>query len=283
MLLVYPAIQGYCALCEAGNASVSQKQLIQGQRLNLLRNPENLRESAEEQLPPLLETGNHLVTRVRITAVGYHRAPKPESKKRGRPKLYGEKVKLRTLFEHPETFEVIDSPVYGEEKIQLRVLDLLWKPVGVLVRFVAIEHPTRGCCLLMCTDLTLDPVDIVRLYGYRFKIELAFKHALRVVGSFLYHFWMKNMDRLKHNTANQHLQPNLHGIHSGKPDIERAKASCRRVPSLRVLSMFSGFFSSSHRVHLRSCGVLPIDFNQNQRDAVWPHLKSNARLTRMNL
>lgn len=156
---------------------------------------------------PLLRAGNHLVTRVRVTAVGYHPAPKPERKKRGRPKLYGEKVKLRTLFEHPETFEVIDSPVYGEEDIQLRVrvLDLLWKPVGVLVRFVAVEHPTRGRCLLMSTDLTLGPADIVRLYGYRFKIELAFKHALRVVGSFLYHFWMKTMTPLKRNDGNQHL------------------------------------------------------------------------------
>ncbi len=156
---------------------------------------------------PLLRAGNHLVTRVRVTAVGYLPAPKPERKKRGRPALYGEKVKLRTLFEHPETFELIDSPVYGEENIQLRVcvLDLLWKPVGVLVRFVAVEHPNRGRCLLMSTDLTLDPVDIVRLYGYRFKIELAFKHALRVVGSFLYHFWMKDMTPLKRNAGNQYL------------------------------------------------------------------------------
>jgi hypothetical protein len=156
---------------------------------------------------PLLQAGNHLVTRVRVTAVGYLPAPQPKRKKRGRPAQYGEKVKLRTLFEHPESFEVIDSPVYGEDKIQLRIwaLDLLWKPVGVLVRFVAVEHPTRGRCLLMSTDLTLDPVDIVRLYGYRFKIELAFKHALRVVGSFLYHFWMKDMTPLKRNAGNQYL------------------------------------------------------------------------------
>lgn len=156
---------------------------------------------------PLLEAGNHLVTRVRINAVGYRPAPVPERKKRGRPKRYGEKLKLRALFQDQDAFALIDSPVYGEEKIQLRVrtIDLLWRPVGVLVRFVAVNHPTRGRCLLMSTDLTLAPADIVRLYGYRFKIEVAFKHALRVVGAFLYHFWMRQMTPLKRNAGNQHL------------------------------------------------------------------------------
>ncbi|HTP30500.1 MAG TPA: hypothetical protein VMK12_33190 [Anaeromyxobacteraceae bacterium] len=39
----------------------------------------------------------------------------------------------------------------------------------------------------------MDPFDIIHLYGIRFKIELSFKHALRVIGVFAYHFWMKRM------------------------------------------------------------------------------------------
>ena len=89
--------------------------------------------------------------------------------------------------------------------IQYRVRDLLWRPAGRLVRFVAVIHPTRGACLLMCTNTSLDAIDIIRLYGLRFKIEHTFKQAVRQIGSFTYHFWMSNMKPLRRNSGNQHL------------------------------------------------------------------------------
>ena len=68
--------------------------------------------------------------------------------------------------------------------IQYKVRDLLWRPAGRLVRFVAVIHPTRGSCLLMCTDTSLAAIEIIRLYGLRFKIEHTFKQAVRLIGSF---------------------------------------------------------------------------------------------------
>jgi hypothetical protein len=38
----------------------------------------------------------------------------------------------------------------------------------------------------MCTDTSLSAVDIIRLYGLRFKIECSFKQAVRQIGSFSY-------------------------------------------------------------------------------------------------
>lgn len=88
------------------------------------------------------------------------------------------------------------GPVYGEEDVTLRyvVRNLLWRPVGKLVRFVAVEHSTRGVCLLMTTDTTLDPVEVIRGYGLRAKIEYAFKQAVYMIGTFAYHFWMKGSE-----------------------------------------------------------------------------------------
>ena len=156
----------------------------------------------------LLKQGHHLVTRVRSNAVAYAPAtPKKGRNKRGRPKTYGKKIKLKSLLADTGSMQHAASPVYGESNVTLRyrVLDLLWRPAGLLVRFVAVIHPTRGACLLMCTDTTLSAIDIIRLYGLRFKIEHGFKQATRLIGSFAYHFWMKDMIPLLYRNGNQYL------------------------------------------------------------------------------
>jgi hypothetical protein len=114
----------------------------------------------------LLKDNNHLVTRVKSNAVAYtaHRQCGP--RKRGRPRVYGRKVKLSSLLQDPKGREQAKSPVYGERQVVIhyKVGDLLWRPAGRLVRFVAVIHPTRGSCLLMCTDTSLAAIEIIRLH-----------------------------------------------------------------------------------------------------------------------
>lgn len=156
----------------------------------------------------LLSSGkDHLISRVRSNAVAYWPAPKPKRKTRGAPRKYGRKVRLKTLLEDKDAMETAKSPVYGENNVQLhyRVLDLFWRPVGILVRFVAVIHPTRGKKIFMSTDLTLTGLQIIHLYGIRFKIEVTFKHTLHTVGTFAYHFWMAAMTPLRRISGNQHL------------------------------------------------------------------------------
>ena len=156
----------------------------------------------------LLEQGNHLVTRVKSNAVAHAPAPRKKGRKtRGRPKTYGKKIKLKSLLANVKSMQQVASPVYGEGNVTLcyRVCDLLWRPAGRLVRFVVVMHPTRGSCILMCTDTSLTAVDIIRLYGLRFKIECSFKQAVRQIGTFAYHFWMKDMIPLRYHNGNQYL------------------------------------------------------------------------------
>ena len=162
---------------------------------------------AQKIIAGLLKQNNHLVTRVKSNAVActayQHRGPR----KRGAPRKYGKKLKVKSLLNDPTAFQKANSPVYGENKltIQYRVRDLLWRPAGRMVRFVAVIHPTRGSLLLMCTDTSLDAIDIIRLYGLRFKIELSFKQAVHQIGTFAYHFWMLDMKARRRNDGNQHL------------------------------------------------------------------------------
>jgi len=156
----------------------------------------------------LLAQGHHLVSRVKSNAVAYAPAEPPRGKrKRGRPRRYGKKIKLKSLLADSQSMTEMASPVYGERNVMLRyrVCDLIWRPAGRLVRFVAVIHPTRGSCLLMSTDLALTAADIISLYGLRFKIEHSFKQAIHLIGAFAYHFWMIDMIPLRYRNGNQHL------------------------------------------------------------------------------
>jgi len=177
----------------------------------------------------LLGGGNHLISRAKSNAVAYH-PPVPTSGKRGRgrPRKYGEKVRLKEVFEDPRVPATsLASPVYEESNVTLRVrtLDLLWEPSGQLTRFVFVEHPLRGRIMLICSDVTLDPVEIIRLYGLRFKIELAFKQAAHVVGSYDYHFWMMDLERTRCGGGNLYL----HRADKGFRDDVRRKLHAYHV------------------------------------------------------
>ena len=215
---------------------------------------------------PLLEQGHHLLTRVKINSVAFHKAPQPRKRRRGRPRKYGRKVYLRNQFRRTHAFESAVSPLYGEEGVSLRYkcLDLLWRPVGHLVRFVLVDHSDRGRIILMTTDLSLDPLRVIEIYGYRFKIEVGFKQALHTLGAYAYHFWMRDMKPIsRRRSGNQYLH---------RTDDEYRRQVRRKLDAYHRYVQL-GCIAQGLLQHLAI----------NASEAVWSHFKSWMRTMKPDL
>jgi len=131
----------------------------------------------------------HVITRAKSNVVAYEDPP-PRTGGPGAPRKYGAKLKLNDLFEQRlDFFKKATIDIYGNNKtILFLCLDLLWKPIQEKIRFVLVIDGGETF-ILMCSDLTLSPEDIITAYSYRFKIEVNFKVAKHVIGAFYCHFW----------------------------------------------------------------------------------------------
>ena len=133
----------------------------------------------------------HIVTRAKGNVVAYEDPP-PKTGGPGRPRLYGTKLKLMHLFTHrTDQFVPTAIELYGEIKnMAVLCLDLTWKPIREKARFVLVTGEEEHF-ILICSDLTLSPQDIITAYSYRFKIEVNFKVMKHLIGAFFYHFWTR--------------------------------------------------------------------------------------------
>jgi hypothetical protein len=208
---------------------------------------------------PLLDQGHQLVTRVRSNTVAYRPARRPRRPRRGRPRLYGTKLQLKDLWKERDRFRSVASPLPDDDRVRIRYRceDLLWRPVGRLVRFVWIDHPLRGRQLLMTTDRQLHPLQVVVLYSYRSRIEGSFKQSLHTVGTYAYHFWMMIMKPRRQNDGDQHL-------HRTSDDYRRL---VRRKLAAYHRAIQLGCIAQGLLQHLAI----------NQRKDVWRHFRSWMR------
>lgn len=133
-----------------------------------------------------------ILTRAKKNVVAYRPPPPPRPHRRGRRRVYGRKLKLMKRFDaQPQDFLSAEAVVYQKtETVRYLVLDLIWKPLKGLVRFILIET-SHGRIILMSSDLTLDPLQALSLYTARVRIESLFSSLKNLLGGLAYHFWSK--------------------------------------------------------------------------------------------
>lgn len=140
-----------------------------------------------------------IVTKAKCNCTAFEK-PAPRKSGRGRPPKKGKAVRLKALFEsRKEQFRETELVLYGKkEKLRYYSIDLLWgQKLYRELRFVLVEYNGTQS-ILAGTCLELDPLSMIRLYSFRFRIECTFRELKQQVGAFCYHFWSKHMPKLSY-------------------------------------------------------------------------------------
>ena len=140
----------------------------------------------------------HLITRVRCSTVVYAPfCPVPTIKGRGRPRRWGDSIKLESLFSLSHHFQETSLWLYGRRtRVSYQCVEFFWDSPEQPVQFVLTQFPNGRRLILLCTDLELRGPDIIVAYTLRFKIEVMFRQLIHLLGGFAYHFWLKALPSL---------------------------------------------------------------------------------------
>ena len=214
---------------------------------------------ALEKLNTLNSSGSvcmEIVTKAKKSCTAFEK-PGPRRTGRGRPPKKGAAVHLMELFiSRKEQFQEAEMELYGKrESIRYYCIDLLWgQKLYQELRFVLVEM--NGIqSILASTSLALDPLSVIRLYSYRFRIECTFRELKQQVGAFCYHFWSKYMPKLSYYQKKREPAPleRVKDERSREKILEAVRAiemhmalSCIAMGILQSLSIrFIGKVSSS--------------------------------------
>jgi hypothetical protein len=176
----------------------------------------------------------HIVTRAKSNIVAYHEPQKTEKRKRGRPKMYGKKVRLHDSFkDKKDKFKKTKATVYGKmETVDYLVLDLIWRPVKKTIRFFCVSS-SRGNIVIMTTDMSMKIKEACLLYCRRIAIETFFDVLKNLLGGMGYHFWSRFLDPISRSPKKNKEEPA-----SSKPEkTAKTLSAIEKFMSLQMIAV----------------------------------------------
>ena len=143
--------------------------------------------AALDLLAGLVRQGVTCVTRLRLDAALYQPAPPRQPKTMGRPRTKGERLPtLATVLADQGTrwqrLTVPDWYGEGERVVEICSETAVWYHAGlpvVPIRWVLLRDPRRRFDpqALLCTDLAQEPLQVVRWFTQRWKLEVTFREV----------------------------------------------------------------------------------------------------------
>ena len=131
------------------------------------------------------------ITRLRLDAALYEPAPTRLPGQMGRPRLKGQRLPtLKELLDRPDTRWFRASVAWYDDDtrtVELSSHTALWYHTGkspVSIRWVMIRDPLRQfhSQALLCTDLSVSPVQIVEWFTLRWRLEVTFQEVRAHLG-----------------------------------------------------------------------------------------------------
>ena len=162
----------------------SVKALFHGRKLRLLVDSWYMRRTL---ILSMIQQGCHVIGQTRIDTRMYDEPDKLPKASRGRPRKYGKQYSRKRIAHLKKT--KVTLAIHGKEQIvryrsrlvKARFIDGL-KVRAVWCEFLSHNGRWKKTSLLLCTDITLSPEQVIENYSLRWSIEPMFKQLKHAWG-----------------------------------------------------------------------------------------------------
>ena len=170
--------------------------------------------------------GYQVLTRLKCNAdVRWPAPPKPPGQ-RGRPRLYGEKVDLARYHDGHRQ----EAPLRIGAQHYLATysaLDAVPRRFGQLSRIVIVDLPRHQRAVLLSTDISLSPTEIIERYAMRFAIEIAYRELKQRFG--WGHYQVRSRQAIERHVALSFLACSLTTLLLIQRDDQQTLGEIRRA------------------------------------------------------
>ena len=195
--------------------------------------------ATKEFLRSVRSMGYHVLTRLKCNADICWPAPAQQTQgKRGRPRVYGKKVDLGA---YHETHRQEAGVRIGAQRYpaSFSALDAVPRRFGQISRIVTVDLPKHQRAVLLSTDLSLSPVEIIERYAMRFSLEIAYRELKQRFG--WGHYQVRSRQAIERHVALSFVACSLTTLLLVERDDQKTLGEMRRA--LQAASLLAWIFS----------------------------------------